>query len=186
MTPCIGMYFKKEGPENTEITLKMAAERVRKDGISTVIIATNTGATPVSALQHFKGPKMVVITHHAGFNQPWKCELTSDNRKKLEDAGASIFTGAHALSGIERSFRNDYHGLYPLELVAETLRLFGQGMKVCVEISLMAADAGLLAGDKVVAIGGTGSGADTSVILTPAHQKNFLDMRIHEIICKPE
>jgi hypothetical protein len=180
------MHFEKEGPQNTEATLKLAAESARQTGTNTVIIATNTGDTPVKALSHFKGLKMVVVTHHAGFNQPWKCELTDDNRKKLEDAGASIFTGAHALSGIERSFRSEYRGLYPLELVAETLRLFGQGVKVCVEISLMAADAGLLTGNKVIAIGGTGSGADTAVILTPVHQKHFLNMRVHEIICKPQ
>ena len=180
------MYFKKEGPGNTEATLKLAAESAKQAGINTVIIATNTGETPIKALPYFKGLKMVVVTHHAGFGQPWKYKMAGDNRKKLEDAGASIFTGAHALSGIERSFRTDYRGLYPLELVAETLRLFGQGVKVCVEIALMAADAGLLTGDKVVAIGGTGTGADTAVILTPAHQKNFLNMRIHEIICKPE
>ena len=179
------MYFEEEGPGNTEETLRLAAERAREAGINTVIIATNTGATAVKALSHFEGFKIVVITHHAGFERPWKCELTEDNRKRLLDAGASIFTGAHALSGIERSFRSDYRGLYPLELVANTLRIFGQGVKVCVEVSLMAADAGLLSGERIVAIGGTGTGADTSVILTPVHQKNFLDMRLHEIICKP-
>ncbi len=179
------MYFEKEGPENTDATLKLAFERAEQEGIDTLVIATNTGTTPLKALALFGDFNIVVVSHHAGFTQPWKNEMTPDVKKQLENLGAKVFTGGHALSGIERSLRNSYRGLYPLELVAETLRIFGQGVKVCVEISLMAADAGLLTGEKIVAIGGTGTGADTAVILTPTHQNSFLDMRIHEIICKP-
>lgn len=69
--------------------------------------------------------------------------------------------------------------------MADTLRLFGQGTKVGVEISVMAADAGALTGNDIIAIGGTGKGADTALILKPAHQSNFFDIQIREIICKP-
>ena len=45
------------------------------------------------------------------------------------------------------------------EVVANTLRIFGQGMKVACEITLMAADAGLVRTDEdVIAIGGTSHG----------------------------
>ena len=37
----------------------------------------------------------------------------------------------------------------------------------------------------IVSIGGSGSGADAALILKPAHQNNFFDMRIREIVCKP-
>ena len=33
--------------------------------------------------------------------------------------------------------------------------------------------------------GGSGRGADAALVLKPAHQNNFFDMRIREIICKP-
>ena len=59
-------------------------------------------------------------------------------------------------------------------------------MKVVIEISVMAADAGLLRTDEpVIAIGGTGHGSDTAVVLTPANSQNFFDVKVHEILCKP-
>jgi len=66
------------------------------------------------------------------------------------------------------------------------LRLFGEGMKVAVEIVAMAADAGLIPVDRdVIAIAGTGRGADTAIVIRPANSKNLFDMTIREIIAKP-
>ena len=78
-------------------------------------------------------------------------------------------------------------GTYELEeIIAYTLRVFGEGMKVVCEIALMAADAGLARTDEeVIAIAGTGRGADTAVVLVPANAQTFFDMRILEVLCKP-
>lgn len=74
----------------------------------------------------------------------------------------------------------------PAQVVAHALRMFGQGTKVCVEIAVMALDAGLIPfGREIIAIGGTGRGADTALVLTPAHSRQFFATWIHEIICKP-
>ena len=55
------------------------------------------------------------------------------------------------------------------------------------EISVMAADAGLIpVGDKIIAIGGRGSGVDTAVILTPVNAKDLFNLKIHEIIAMPK
>ncbi len=177
--------FAKPGPGNTDECIRLAHERAKELGLKEVVVATNKGDTAEKVLDAFEGFKVIVVNHHAGFREPWKVELPEDARKKLEERGARIVIASHALSGIERAFREKFQGIYPSELVAEVLRLFGQGTKVCVEIALMAADAGALSGDTVMTIGGTGTGADTAIVLTPAHQKNFLDMKIHEIVCKP-
>lgn len=67
-----------------------------------------------------------------------------------------------------------------------TLRTFGQGMKVALEITAMAADAGLVRTDEeVVSIGGTGRGADTAVVLQPDYTHRFFHLRVKELICKP-
>jgi hypothetical protein len=72
------------------------------------------------------------------------------------------------------------------ELVAFTLRIFGEGVKVAAEIACMAADAGLARTDEpALAIAGTGRGADTAIILRPANTARFLDMKIEEIVCMP-
>jgi len=62
----------------------------------------------------------------------------------------------------------------------------GEGTKVCVEIVLMAADAGLIPVDKdVIAIAGTGRGADTALRIKPANAARFFDLKIREVLAKP-
>ncbi len=62
----------------------------------------------------------------------------------------------------------------------------GEGTKVCVEITLMAADAGLIpVGKDVVAVAGTGNGADTALRIKPANASRFFDLKIREVIAKP-
>jgi hypothetical protein len=90
------------------------------------------------------------------------------------------------LSSAERAIRKKFGTLEPLELIANTLRLMGEGTKVCVEITLMAADAGLIPADKdVVAVAGTGKDADTALRIKPANATRFFDLRIREVIAKP-
>jgi hypothetical protein len=59
-------------------------------------------------------------------------------------------------------------------------------MKVCVEMTSMAADSGMIpmTGD-VVAIAGAGRGADTAVVIKPAHLNDMFDLYVKEIIVKP-
>jgi hypothetical protein len=71
-------------------------------------------------------------------------------------------------------------------MMAQTLRMLGQGLKVCVEIATMALDAGLIPyGEEVVAVAGSSTGADTAVVIVPAHSNRFFDTKVKEIICKP-
>jgi len=72
-----------------------------------------------------------------------------------------------------------------VEIIAQTLRLFGQGTKVCAEITLMATDAGLISMNDVIAIGGTNVGADTACFISPAHTYTFFDLKMKELLCKP-
>lgn len=111
--------------------------------------------------------------------------MSADVRKDLEAKGITVVSATHALSGIERAVAKKHSGIYPALLIADTLRLFGQGLKVAVEISVMAADAGALTGNDAVSVGGTARGADAALVLKPANQSDFFDMRIREIICKP-
>jgi uncharacterized protein len=179
------MYFDKPGIENTDNTLKLAAERARELGIEEVVVASSTGRTAYKAREIFQGYRLTVVTSHSGFKEPFKNYMPEDVRKDLEGKGVKVITSSHALSGVERSVFQKYSGVHPVLLIADTFRLFGQGTKVAVEIAVMAADAGTLSGSDVVSIGGTGHGADAALVLKPAHQNSFFDLRIREIICKP-
>jgi len=180
------VYFEKPGKKNTDRTLQVARQRADELGIRTVLVASTTGDTGVKVAQRFGGYKVVVVTHAAGFREPNTQELTEENCTAIEAAGARILTCQHALGGVGRAVRKKW-GTYQLdEIVAQTLRIFGEGMKVCVEIALMAADAGLVrVGEPCIAIAGTGRGADTAVVLAPANVPQFFDLRVMEVLVKP-
>ncbi|MFX1576201.1 MAG: hypothetical protein ACFFCF_03405, partial [Promethearchaeota archaeon] len=97
-----------------------------------------------------------------------------------------ILTASHVLSGVERGIRNKFDIIGPAILIANALKMLGQGVKVGVEITLMAADAGLIPMNQpVLALGGSGRGVDTAMIIQPAHTNKVFDLYIQELICKP-
>jgi hypothetical protein len=179
-------YFKMAGAQNTKPLLKIVKEYVNKEKIENIIVATTTGETGAEAAKAFKGKNVVVVTHCYGFQQSGKFELKEEFKKEILANGAKILTATHALSSAERAIRKKFGTLEPLELIANTLRLMGEGTKVCVEITLMAADAGLIPADKdVIAVAGTGKGADTALRIKPANATRLFDLKIREVIAKP-
>ena len=100
--------------------------------------------------------------------------------------GGIIVTAAHAFAGLSRAMRHKYNMYVLGEVIADTLRIFGQGTKVACEVALMAVDSGLVHTDEeVIAIGGTDQGADTALVLRPANTHRFFDLEVKEILCKP-
>jgi hypothetical protein len=160
--------------------------RTQREGIEDVVVASTSGETGAKASSVFKGRNVVVVTHFSGFQEKGKSELQEEHKREILGNGAKVFTGTHALSSAERAIRKDFGTLQPLELIANVLRLMGEGTKVCVEIALMAADAGLIPTDRDInAIGGTGRGADTALRILPANTSRFFELRIREVIAKP-
>jgi len=184
VAPCV--YYAQTGPENTARTLELADARAKALGVSKVLVATTSGATGVRAVEALGGMSVIVVTHSAGFGGPDTQELIAENRAALESAGATILTCQHAFGGVGRAVRKKL-GTYQIdEIMAFTLRTFCEGIKVVAEMALMAADAGLVRTDEpVVAIAGTGRGADTVAILKPTNAQTFFDLQFQEIICMP-
>ncbi len=182
------VYFEKPGKQNTEQTLKLAIERCEELGIKYLVVASSTGETAKKALEMLKGKdiKLVVVTDHTGFEGEGINTMDPKTEDYLRKTGVTIVRQSHVLSGLERSFTRKFGGLSRSEAVAEALRaLFGHGLKVCVEITIMAADSGAIPIEEVVAVAGRESGADTAVVVRPAHTNSFFNMQIKEIICMP-
>jgi hypothetical protein len=179
-------YFAQGGPQNTDRALELVRIRARELGIRRVLVASTRGATGVQALQALRGLDVIVVTHSTGFREPDLQELTAENRAAIEAAGGTILTAQHAFGGVGRAVRKKL-GTYQVdEIVAHTLRTFCQGIKVVAELALMAADAGLVRTDEpVIAIAGSGRGADTAAVLKPANAQTFFDLRFLEIVCMP-
>lgn len=178
-------YFDKLSKMSTDKTIELARERAKELGIKDILVASNHGSTGMKLIKAFKGSKVniVVVANGAGYKKEgWA--MTAKQRQQLEGAGAQVLACSHALGGgIEDAFEGN---LNAKAIAAQTLYAFSQGMKVCVEISLMAADAGLIDPKRdVIAIAGTGAGADTCVVIKPTYARKFFDLKVREIVAMP-
>jgi hypothetical protein len=182
------IYFDSQGEHNTDGALDTAVAYCRASGLRKIVLASSSGATALKLKQKAGAEiEVIAVTYGAGSRFTDEVEQFNKNRDALMKAGITIVRGVHALSGVERTFENKYKtGFLPLNLVSDTLRMFSQGMKVCVEVSIMAAEAGHISPQQdVVVLGGSGEGADTAVLMTPAYAASMFSLKIKEILCMP-
>jgi uncharacterized protein len=180
------VYFEKPGAANTDEVLRLSRARADELGINTILVASTEGTTALKAAEVFRGKKVVAVTHHVGFREPNVFEWTSANIEAFEQVGGIRLTTSHAFFGLSRAVKQKWNTYAFEEMVTNTLRIFGEGMKVVCEIAMMAADAGLARTDEdVICIAGSGRGADTAIVLRPVNLRDFFDLRIKEVLCKP-
>jgi len=182
------IYFGKGGAANTDRTLEVAKERAKQLGIKDIVVASTHGGTALKAAKLFRDMKanVVAVTISDAFSKEgWV--MTNEERKKLEAEGIVVLTCSHALGdGVAASMAEKHGGISMEQIVCQTLYRFSQGMKVSVEVALMAADAGLISTDReVIAIAGTGEGADTAIVVKPSYPRNFQEFEIREVLAKP-
>ena len=180
-------YFTEIGIVNTDETLRIAKEKTLKTGMETIIVASTQGHTVKRALELFEGlgTKFIVV---GGSRK----DFPSDLYEELIEGGHRVI------------FNEDYSFSYP-DIAWRILRGFSEGMKVCVEMTLIATDRGYLpVGEEVIAVAGTGrvdfpegGGADTAIVIEGVQSEEFFETtlselerkkkgrRIKEILCKP-
>ena len=183
------VIFAEKGKENTKAAAEIAIRRAMELETD-IVLSSGTGESAEIVLSvaeglgyqgHITVVRSVTSASGNGINR-----MSPEMRQSLEARGVRIISAAHALSAGERGLSQCFKGVYPLEIMAHTLRMFGQGMKVCVECSVMALDGDAVPWKKpLVALGGTGRGLDTAAVITPAYSANILDTVIHEVLCKP-
>ena len=175
------VYFEKPGMENTEGTLQLALERARARGITKILLASTRGDTARLAAELLEntGIKMVVVPHQYGFMAPQQ-RFSSELVAELAGKGHTVHFGTMLFH------TENLYGMDTPRVMANLLRTFCQGMKVCVELIFMAVDGGCVeSGEEVVVVAGTGRGADTAVVAIAAPSTKLPELHITEIICKP-
>lgn len=173
-------YFEKPGIGNTEETLQLAIDAAQERGITRMVVASTTGGTAQKAAEMVAGTDitLVIVPHQFGWKDEPEFDL--DLVPELEEQG-HVFHAATMLFHTSEFYGND-----ACRAMANVLRIFGQGTKVCTEIALMAADAGHVTQDEeVVLVAGTGRGADTAIVATAAPTMKLGDFKMHEILCRP-
>ncbi len=182
------VYFEKPGKDNTASCLDVVKEALSGNMYRHVVVASTTGETGLLFSDALKdlGLNIVVVTHSSGFKEPNTTEIPAEVRRDIERKGAKVFTGPMLTHSIETAFSSKFNGLYPTLIVAQVLRRFGEGTKVCCEIVMMAVDGGLVPeGEEVIGVAGTAWGADTVLVLRSAASKRFFDLKVLEILAKP-
>jgi len=182
------VYFEKPGKENTDSCLQVVKDAVRDFGYKHLVVASTGGycGKLFSGALKGSGVNLVVITHCAGFKEPNTIEMPAEMRQEIIKDGAAVYTGTMVTHSLETAFASKFNGVYPALIVAQALRRFGEGTKVCCEMVTMAADAGLIPEcEEILAVAGTGRGADTVLVIKSAVSKRFLDLRVLEVLAKP-
>ena len=175
------VYFEDLKQDNTLVTFQAAEARLKELNIKKLVLASTFGDTARRAMEYFKdsGVQLIVVPHQFGFSSPenlFPMELV----KELRDNGHEVYFGT-MLFHTEKVYATNTP-----TIIADFLRCFSQGVKVCFEIVLMASDGGLVkAGEKVIAIAGTGRGADTALVVQAATSRSINKLRVNEILCKP-
>lgn len=178
------IYFDTPGKINTDSTLKAACQRAQELNIKQIVFASTHGYTAKRASELFQemDVDLIAVSICAAFDENgWT--MTRKERTEIEKHGVKVITGMHSLGDdVSEAFSDSA----PNRIVRETLYLFCQGLKVAVEVAVMAADAGVLdVSGEVIAIGGTDEGADTAIVLKPVCARKFKELKIREIIAKP-
>ena len=180
------VYFDRAGQENTGAVLDIVKQRAGELDIKTILVASTMGDAAVRTIEALSGLRVIAVSHNYGFKGANTQEFTEENRKIFEDKGGIMLTATHIFSGLSAAMRKDFSTYVIGDIVANTLRVFGEGMKVICEISMMTADGGLVRTDEdIIVIAGTGHGADTAAVLTPVNSANFFALKVKEILCKP-
>jgi len=179
-------YFEEPGKGNTGETLRLAKERAEELSVKSIVVASSSGETGVEASRVFRGLNLVVVTSVTGYTRPDEVRMRPEYRRVIEANGGRVVMAAHAFGGVGRAVHNKFGAVQVDEVVANVLRLLSEGFKVACEVSCMAVDAGLVRTDEeAIAIGGSGGGADTVIVVKPSNTHTLFDMRVREIICKP-
>jgi hypothetical protein len=195
------VLWEKGGKEHTDDTLKIALESAKERGIETVIVSTSTGFTGERAVEVFKdsGLKLVFVTHQTGYRGPGVQLVPPETRKKLEQYGKVVTCTDLLTGGIEMGMgrqkpekNQSQEGILPAivppvnVIIANTLRLFAQGVKVCAEVAMIAVDCDAIPpGKLIICVAGSHSGADTAMVVTPVESNRIKDLKLNEILVKP-
>jgi len=175
------VYFEQAEQDHTIETLTLAKAHAEQASLRAVVLASTTGATAKAAMDVFRNSPvhLVVVPHQFGFSAKGNAfpkELVSE----LRAMGHEVHFGT-MLFHTEKLYANNAPAL-----IASYLRCFGQGTKVCFEICMMAADAGLVEeGERAVVVAGTAHGADTALVMQAAPSIRHARLRVDQILCKP-
>jgi uncharacterized protein len=190
--------FAHPGPENTAEVIEAIRERLQEGDLTTVVVASSTGQTAIEAAQQLQGASRLI----AICDPPWAigkvpkaARISPENKARLADLGVEVVdTVPYASRAYSTGASNNvYEAMDLLVVVFDAFRMVGgQGLKVAIEVALMATNSGVLPPcQDVIAVAGTGDGLDTAIVLKTAYSIDIFSPKpserpeVREILAMP-
>jgi len=170
-------YFAEYGPQNTAEVIQAVVERLQDGDLSTLVVASTSGRTPLKFAQQIGESVRIVCV-----SDPPQADcypgITPENRKLLETLGVLIIDRVpYASTAYSSGASENVYGALDLRvLFFDAFRMVGgNGLKVAIEVGLMATDGGAVQpGERLIAVGGTSEGADTAIVMKAAFSQNLM------------
>lgn len=175
------VYFDKGGPDHTQATIEAAKRRAMElePKPAAVIVASTSGKTGSAAARAFEstGVRVLVVPFQAGTEAGEKHGVADRTLKEqCERLGGTFIPDTPAYVFLDTTHPD----------IVAAWRVVSQGFKVALQVAAICVDLDLVeAGTDVIALGGSGKGADTAVLLTAQSTENALKMNVKEIIAMP-
>ena len=155
-------YFESEGKENIDKTLELVRRFAEELGILKIVVASTSGFTAEKAVETLKD--LGVILTIVGTE---RSRFSSDIQQELEKNGHNV------------CFSREVPSDYP-DAASLAFRRFSQGVKVAVQIAVIAAEKKFVSDEEdVISIGKW----DTALIVKPSDK--FAELKVRELICMP-
>ena len=189
-------YFGKPGKGNTDDVVQVVLGRLEEADLQTVVVASTTGYTALKFADALQGRDVVLVSvAETPLIREWGYEypcLPLETREELERRGVVVAYRVPYLFHSSILDQSRWKAPSPEEIVRDTLYAFGQGLKVAVEVALIAVASGFVEPfQDVIAVGGTSRGADTAIVVRATFPNHVLSqdddkrLKIQEILCKP-
>ena len=186
------LYFQNTDPSNAKCVIEAVKERLNLGGIEAVLIPITTGKTAELFSDELKGKAGVIGIPES--EVIGVCNLIA--RSKGGFFGSLV--DDRLAEATERLRREAFDiVLLPFcgenwDAAKELFHVFGQGMKVALEITIAAVELKKIpSGTRVISVGGTKGGADTAIVVKTSMQSEAFGselakrLSIEEILAMP-
>jgi len=186
-------YFLQEGRENLQECLKIAFQAAKQQNIEKIVIFTARGEGVQLAvdsfciLDEYQKIGLVAVTFRqakafTAEGKPLEVRISDQAERVMKERGIPLVRAHLPFDPIAPPFKDRGVLAQDLSLVESALNIFGGGMSLCVQATVLACDAGAIGlGEHVVAMT-----SDTAILVQAAPTARMLrELVIREILCKP-
>jgi len=179
-------FFETEGKQNVSRTIRIVAKAARSLDIEKVIVFASSAHNVIALRKLLEEDRLILaVTFPAGMTAKPDEEAIYIGMASEEDRMALRQYGIPLLQGI-MPLRALGENVSPIvDAMTRVLDLWGGGLGLCVQATLMACDAGYLAeGERCIVMS-----ADTALIMRAGNAFRFLKPHsraaVEHILCKP-